>query len=730
MKKLFFSNGSPIVLNVPTPKILPGMVLVKNSYSFVSRGTELSTLNNTKKKLAANSIVSKSSDVAKKIIDLLKHKGIVSTFYQIKSQFHKKIEAGYATSGVVVDSACEYFRKGDFVACAGANFASHGEFSLVPKNLLAKLDNKNHLMEASISSIAAIALQGLRRANLQLGESLCVVGLGLIGQLTVQLAKLSGLIVVGVDIDQSRQNLALQMGADKVFGAIDKNDNSWVSDVVLFSERLGVDCTIITASNSNSAVDYAINITRQKGKVVVVGDVAFEFSREEFYKKELDLLISCSYGPGRYDKSYEEGGVDYPYSYVRWTEGRNLQLIADLIVSGKLNIEPLISGLYSFEKAKDAYASLLDGSLGVVFEYSTEEKKKSDVLLDSSKPTSCEIKKYKNIDRSQKQHLHICLVGAGGFAKTILAPILTRLDNIILDTVVDKNSASAINFSETFSFLGWTDDLRQVLENDDIDLVVITTPDSTHASLAISALESGKAVFVEKPMVVNYDELFLLKSFLTSNPESFFVADFNRTHSPIIKNIISKTSNRSTPLFINYRVNAGMSETFDKNNTMKRLVGEVCHFFELFLSVTNSFPIKMTVSFSGSNNTSFGENLALALVFSDGSISNLIYSSLAHGELCKERGEFFWDKKSAILEDYKSLIGYGLGKNFDYYDVVPDKGHASLISSFICSIKQNNPKKFSSSWNNYFMASWLSLKLEELVLKNGGTLEIDANLFF
>jgi hypothetical protein len=231
-------------------------------------------------------------------------------------------------------------------------------------------------------------------------------------------------------------------------------------------------------------------------------------------------------------------------------------------------------------------------------------------------------------------------------------------------------------------------------------------------------------------MVVSYEELFLLKSFLTSHPDSFFVADFNRTHSPIIKNIISKTSNRSTPLFINYRVNAGMSENFDKNNPMKRLVGEICHFFELFLSITNSLPVKMMVSFSGSRQTSFGENLTLALVFSDGSISNLIYSTLAHGELCKERGEFFWDKKSAILEDYKSLVGYGLGENFDYYDVVPDKGHASLISSFICSIKQNNPKEFAKSWNNYFMASWLSLKLEDLVLKNGGTLEINENIFF
>lgn len=727
MKKLFFSRGKVELVQVPMPVLTPGTVLIKTANSFVSRGTELATLKNNNTSLLEK-IVKNGSEISVKILDLLRSKGLTSTMYQVKSVLCKKIEAGYASSGTVVASSSKSFREGEIVSCAGFALASHSEYVVVPARMLSRVKNPEKLADCSAASIVAIALQGLRRANMQMGESICVIGLGLLGLFTVQLAKLSGLKVIGVDLNQDRLNLALQFGADKVFSGGD-----WDERLDLFTSRLGVDAVLLSASSAESGlIDKAIFVCRKKGKIIVLGDVPFEFAREEFYKKELDLLVSCSYGPGRYDIEYEAGELDYPYAYVRWTEGRNLQYVTDLISEGKIDVESLVSGEFGFDQAEEAYQCLQDGGLGVIFYYqSQEEPERIECKSEPEERDFVPALSVQKKDFTSRYPFKTMLVGAGGFAKTIMAPVLTRLEMLYLDTVVDISATSLVNFKKTFGFAKVETNFTKALLDEEIDLVILTTPDQMHFSQTIEALSKKKAVFVEKPMVHSWQELADLQKYLLTNPDHFFAVDFNRSYSPMISKIYNRCKNRSTPMIINYRVNSGMVLKDDVlKNSHKRLLGEICHFFEMFLFLMNSQPKKMSVSFSSAEFDSLEENLTLSLVFADGSIANLVYSSLAHEALGKERGEFFWDKKSAVLDDYTSLVGYGLGKNFDQYDLVPDKGHAALLSSFIFSLNKNDTTEFSVQWQRYFFATTLSLRLQDMLLENGGVVNLDEEQLF
>lgn len=727
MKKLFFYKGKPIAQDLPIPQMLPETILVQNYYSFVSRGTELAMLQRNQISIF-NKVMQNFSDSLLKLTDSLQAKGFTSTIFNIKSTMTKKMEVGYASSGIVVASASHNFRVGDYVACAGVGIATHSEFCVVPTNLAVTLKNASRLQEASATALGAIALQGLRRSGLVIGEIVCVFGLGLLGLLTVQLAKLSGLTVVGVDINQDNLFLADGFGADHV--VLVEPNTDWLSKIINISGSHGVDAVIVTASSNNDKLlDQAITLCRKKGKIVVSGSVPLVFEREAFYLKELDLLISCSYGPGRYDAGYEHVGIDYPYSYVRWTEGRNLQFVADLICADKLKVDKLISGVYNLDQAQDAYHSLGDGSLGVVFSYipeKTETLSFEEELLSISKSQEldseivCLTESIK--DFSLKENLVCALVGAGGFAKTMLMPILARIDHVDLAMVYDSSVARSLDFAETFGFLDIARSFESIIRCKDVDLVVVASSDVVHCEQSINVLKYGKAVFCEKPMVQNWNQFFSLKEFLEKNKKSFFAVDFNRPFAPMIQSLSLALKSRVSPLMINYRVNAGIS--CDINNPIKRIVGEVCHFLELFLFLVKADPVQMSATFSKADAGIYKENLTIVLSFNDGSLANLMYSSVAHNDSGKERGEFFWDQKSAVLEDFKSLIGYGIGSDFDQYNIVPDKGHANHLSSFICSVKKNDSTIFSKSWPRYFLATWLSLKLEELLTQNGGVLDI------
>ncbi len=704
--------------------MLPNTILVRNFYSFVSRGTELAMLQKNQVSLF-NKFMGNFSDLVGKITSSLESKGVTSTVFNIKSALGKKLEVGYASSGQVIASSSNRFRVGDLVACAGVGFATHSEYCVVPTNLAVLVKSEEKIQQASVTAIGAIALQALRRANLAIGEIVCVFGLGLLGLLTVQLAKLSGLIVIGLDVDPEKLTLAKSFGADEVF--LCNQDDSWINQVLNFTQSLGVDAVIVTAASSdNKVIDQAVSICRKKGKIVVAGDVPCNFSREAFYLKELDFLMSCSYGPGRYDSLYESGNCDYPYSYVRWTEGRNLQFIADLISKNLLQIDTLVSGVFRLEQASEAYEVLQQGSLGIIFDYTSEQNFLDEKELISLEEKSCldsqVMPSLVAKDFATKDILSVALVGAGGFAKTMLAPILTQIEGVMLDMVFDASAAKSLDFSETFGFQNIASKFEAVLVNPDVDVVVIATPAQFHCEQVMRALQFGKAVFCEKPMVKNWQEFYTLQTFLEKQQGAFFAVDFNRSFAPMILALQEECSQRVSPLMISYRVNAGISG--DSSASFQRLVGEVCHFLELFLFLVQKDPVQMAATFSNSAAALFEENLSVTLSFEDGSIATLIYSSVAHTDLGKERCELFWDGKSAIVDDYKSVIGYGLSKSIDCYNLVADKGHANHLSTFFCAIKKNEPGVFSKNWHRYFLATWLSLKLEELLLQNGGMINI------
>jgi threonine dehydrogenase-like Zn-dependent dehydrogenase len=360
MKQLFLEKGKVKSLEVPTPPINPNSVLVKVFYSFISSGTEGATINESKKSLLQKSLTNTSEKISK-VIGAIKENGVSSAVALIKGSLNKSSQIGYSCSGQVVAAGEKItdIKIGDFVACAGAKIANHAEYVSVPKNLVVKLKNNKNLKEASLTTIGAIALQGIRRADLRLGERICVIGLGLIGQITAQLAKLSGCTVYGVDIDDTKLFLAQKLGCDHVYNSY-ATEHNIINEILFHTEHYGVDKTIITAaSKSGKIIQQAMEITRRKGKVVLVGDVKIDFDRDPLYQKEIDFLISCSYGPGRYDKSYEHDGHDYPYDYVRWTENRNMKLFAELIEKNKINVEALVSQEFGFCEAQSAYETLV-----------------------------------------------------------------------------------------------------------------------------------------------------------------------------------------------------------------------------------------------------------------------------------------------------------------------------------------------------------------------------------
>lgn len=720
MKQVFLQKGKALLHEVPTPIARENDVLVKVAYSFISSGTESATLNNSEKSLVEK-FFSNSKENTQKVLGAIKENGINGTVALIKGKKNNVINVGYSCSGQVVGIGrnVEKLKVGDYVACAGSGFANHAQVVCIPKNLVTKVIGKSFLKSASITTIGSIAMQGVRRADLRLGEKVCVLGLGLIGQITVQLAKLSGCQVFGIDLNQSRLDIAKKMGADFIFNPTSSDIKK---EMDFITSHYGVDTTIITAASSSGLIiDNAMNITRRKGKVVLVGDVKLDFNRDPFYSKEIDFLISCSYGPGRYDNNYEKNGRDYPYSYVRWTENRNMELFVDLIEQGKINIDSLVSDEFELDNVESAYDSIKHGgSLGVLLSYQNAEYKE-DVLTQIAKNT--EVKEYV----TPKNKIKVGCIGIGGFAKIKLLPLLSKNKKIKIDYVVDTDLTNLVNTAKLYDAKHIGNDCRNVVIDDDINMVVIATPHKFHLTQTIESLKSGKAVFVEKPAAVNFEELKILEDFLEKNPNSLYCVDFNRSFSPFCAQIKNKIKNRINPLVINYRMNAGFipkDHWIQDQENGGRIIGEACHIFELFCFFTDSEPLSISVSSLNSKNDDIvsNDNAIINLSMKDGSCCSLIYTAIGDGNMGKERMEIFFDGKSILMDDYLRLKGYGLPIAFNRKVGAADKGHENLLTQFINVAKKSN-KQLPISFSRIIMATKISLIADKLA-RNGGGFEI------
>ncbi|MBM3894520.1 zinc-binding dehydrogenase [Candidatus Dependentiae bacterium] len=720
MKQVFLSQGKAVIQEVSRPLLNDTSVLVEVAYSCISPGTERATLNNTNKSIV-NRIFTEGQSQINKTLEALAQNGLRSTISLVKSKLEQLIAVGYSCSGVViaVGARVKNISVGDLVACAGSGYAMHGQFVVVPEHLTAKLIHEESLKNASATTLGAISLHALRRADIHFDEIVCVQGLGFLGLITVQLAFLAGCRVIGIDIQQDRLDLAKKYGA---FSVINGQSPTALKELLFATEHHGADATIITAAgNSAEILEFATQATRRKGKIIIVGDTPITASRDELYQKEIDLLISCSYGPGRYDEQYEAQGIDYPYAYVRWTEHRNLQTIARLIDEKKLNFDDLITSEYQLQQAPEAYESLSKKTaIGIVLSYSNH----SEIIDPQPEISHVPAIVFKNPSDSIK----IGWIGTGGFSTTQLIPSFLKNPAISLHALSDTKIQTVVNAARQFNVAEYSNDYRHLLAIEEIDAFVIATPHKFHTEQLLDALSTGRPVFVEKPVAVTHDQLKKLYAFHHLQPTAPWHVDFNRRHSPFIAQIKKAITNRATPLAITYRINAGYIPSTHWIQSLEhggRIVGEVCHFIHLLIYLSGSLVTRIAVSPAGKGRADMNNNdtLSIQLSFADNSIASILYAATGSSLLEKERLEIFWDGKSAILEDFKTLQGFGLDHTFNRMSSTPEKGYTQAISYFVDGIISGDLSSHVGERQRILYATEITLEVDLLAQAGGGVVD-------
>ncbi|SHJ53342.1 bi-domain-containing oxidoreductase [Propionispora hippei] len=658
MKQVIIKQGMATVEEVPAPQVSAGTVLVRVEYSCISAGTEMSGVKGSAVPLWKRAI--QQPQKVKKVFDMVMSQGIEKTRRVVAGKLSSGSPTGYSAAGIVVECGEDIhdLKPGDYVACAGAQCAFHAEYISVPHNLVAKIPKGLNSKEASTVTVGAIAMQGVRRSNPTLGETFVIIGLGIIGQLTVQLLKANGCRVIGVEIDRSRINMAYQLGLD--YG-IHPDDDLDVEQVIRLTEGNGADGVIITAATpSDAVVSTAFKMCRRKGRVVLVGDVGLHLNRADFYQKELDFFISSSYGPGRYDENYEEKGLDYPIGYVRWTENRNMLEYLKLVSEEKVRVNLLIQKTYSIEKATEAYEALKNGQdrpMIVLLEYPKEKLETKRKVYNLSARGKAEGK------------IGVALAGAGGFAKGIHLPNIKLLsDYFHLKAVMSRTGHNAKAVASQFEAEYSTTDYQELLNDSNIDLIVIATRHNLHTNMALQALRAGKHVLVEKPLALSNEELDKIKKFYESLPTDqtapVLLTGFNRRFSRYAQAMYQLTSQRTNPLMINYRMNAGyipLNHWVHTEEGGGRNIGEACHIYDLFNFLTNSkvrnVQAQSIVPTTGYYSSQ--DNFVATVSYEDGSVATLTYTALGATDYPKEQMEVFFDGKVLILDDYKSLKAAG-----------------------------------------------------------------------
>lgn len=727
MRQVFLQKGQVHLKTVDVPACGDSSILVQVHYSFVSSGTEGATLANSGQSLLER-FTSNVSTNTQKVLGAVKEHGVGVTLALIKEKAHQVMPLGYSCSGQVValGKNVQRFRIGDYVACAGAGIANHAELVAVPQNLAVKITDASFLKQSSLTTIGAIALQGVRRASLQLGEKVCVIGLGLIGQLTVQLAKLAGCQVIGVDLQEHRLTLAKKMGATHAFSA---TSAQLINEIQFATEHYGVDATIITAASpTGDILQQAMHVTRRKGRVVLVGDVKINFDRDPFYSKEIDFLISCSYGPGRYDDEYEKHGRDYPYAYVRWTENRNMELFVNLIQSKALDVDALISHEYGLEDVELAYQTLTKGqALGLVLSYNPEENHCCSGVEAVFNQSTLVLDRHKLVPYEVRQGaLKLAVIGAGGFSKVKLLPLLAKIPSVKIHAIVDLDVANSMNVAHQYGALRVSNDYQKFLGDDDINAVVIATPHHLHVEQAINFMRAGKAVFVEKPAAVNFEQFAVLKQFLHKHAhEVCYCVDFNRSQAPFLVAIKELVKKRNNPMVIHYRMNAGfLPKTHWIHSPVNsgRIIGEGCHIFDLFCYLTDAKPVAVSVETLNTHKDIFmpSDNFMATVSMNDGSCCSFVYTAVGNSGMGKERMELFVDGKSIVMDDFLELTGYGLPMAFNRKVAIQDRGHQRLLTEFFAAA-HTREHVAPISYERILMATELSLVVNKLANAGGGT---------
>ena len=677
MKQLLIRKGQIEIVEVAAPPVRPGFVLIRTLASCISAGTELATM-----KSSGESLIDKARqkpELIKRGVDMLIAQGFTRTLDSVRGKLDAGSPSGYSLCGRILEvgDGIDDLKPGMRVAAAGAAYANHAEVVSVPRNLVVPVPDGIADQEAASVTLGAIAMQGVRRAAPTLGESAAVIGLGLLGQIAIQILRANGIRVIGFDLDPIRVLQARESGCDHVLASDQVNP---IDETLNFSGGHGVDFVIITAATrSNDPLNEALDMCRKKGRVVIVGDVGMLIDRNRLYPKEIDVLISTSYGPGRYDHSYEEEGRDYPYGYVRWTENRNMEEYLRLVAEGKIHVKSLIDATFPLDRAAEAYQAL-SGEGRPLLVVLTYPDKPESVLLDRT------IVHVADPSPKKQGVLNAAVIGAGNFATSVHLPnMLGMTDRFRIHTVCDIHGPTALQAATRFNALRHSSDAESVCRNPEIDVILICTRHDQHAPLAALASENGKAVLCEKPMGIARDEVLALAKTLKEK-ETPYLVGFNRRFSPAAREIQKRIHERNYPLAIVYVVNAGFLPEDHWTHGPEgggRIVGEACHMIDLcsFLTGSSLTEIKATSIKPGSHRYFTRDNVQLNLAYEDGSIAHITYIAMGAKEFPKERVEVHAGGWTYVIDDFKKLGIYGPKSEVKEWKAA-EKGHAEELVAF------------------------------------------------
>ncbi len=677
-------SGEVSTYEVPAPELRPGGLLVHTHYSAISAGTERATLELSSKSLLAK--IKARPDLVKQVIEYARQNGVKAAYEKVHAKLDTLTTLGYSCAGEVISvgEGVHEFRAGDRVACGGGTYANHAEINFIPRNLAVHIPSQVSMAAASLTTIGAIALQGFRQADVGIGETVAVIGAGLVGVLTIHIARAAGCRVVAIDLSPQRVQRAAEFGAHLAVAA---NDPTLLSSIKEFS-RYGVDAAILTAAtDSAEPAEMAAKILRDRGRIIVVGAVGMAVSRSNMYMKELSLTLSRSYGPGRYDPQYEEGGIDYPIGYVRWTERRNMEAFLGLLATGQIDVAPLLEHQYAIDEGAKAYADLKDGLYTAILEYN-----------GTSPAPQRDVQAVVTVRPRIGGEVRIGCIGAGSFASSVIFPNLRSIKGVCLQSVATISGVGAASAQRAFKFQA-AQQPAELLNNPNVDSVFVLTRHDMHATQTAQALREGKPVFVEKPLAIDREQLDQLEQVyagqLRVGRAPFVMVGFNRRFAPFTEKIRRFFASRREPMLIHARINAGyLPHDHWIHAQGGRIVGEFCHFVDWARSVIDS-PIRSVAATGLPNGTQFAsDNVAVALKFNDGSLANLLYVTNGDRSIPKEFFEVFCHGAIARLHDFRTLELARNGK-IQKFKSAQDKGHRHELQLTIEAIRSGKPSPIS-----------------------------------
>ncbi|HTX82021.1 MAG TPA: bi-domain-containing oxidoreductase [Streptosporangiaceae bacterium] len=686
-----YKSGDLTVLDVPAPACRPGGVLVQSLFSLISTGTEMMKLTEAKMSMVGKARA--RPDQVRKVLDSVAQQGAVSTYKKVMNRLDSYTPLGYSLCGVVVEvgRGAEEFKVGQLVAAAGNEHALHAEYNWIPVNLCVPVPAGVAPEHAAFATVGAIAMQGVRRAEVQLGDSACVIGLGLVGQLVVRLLIAAGVRVVGLDMIEERCRLAEKAGAIVCAAPTEEGLSAVQQALAEMTEGRGADHVLLAAGGpSNGPVETAARLARDRARVVDIGKTKLDLPWNAYYDKELDVRFSRSYGPGRYDERYELDGIDYPAGYVRWTERRNLACFLDLIAHSDLEVDSLVSGVFPLEQASQVYADLSSGSLSGV-----------GILLEYPRPAGADHPAASRIAPAAKParaagsgRLAIGFIGAGNYASSMLLPHLARLGTVQLAHVATTRSLSAVNAQRRFGFTSASTTADAVLEDASLDAIFIVTRHHTHADLVCRALQTGKAVFVEKPLALTTDELERIIETIASTGNDRLMVGFNRRFAPLLGQLKAKFGQPESGSVTRYLVNAGRldADSWYRNEELagSRFVGEGGHFIDTLSWWTGSTPTEV-YAMPGPER----DDVLATLRFGGGSTGAITYVTGGNARFPKETLDAAASGRNGRLDNFRQAAVWAGRSRTAMKSRGQDKGQRHQVEQFVAACQSGSPMPIS-----------------------------------